>query len=695
MRATLGVCGAVAGLLVTTAPAGAAVVKPSAPTGVTVVGAGTSAVVAWDAASPPDPTISRYKAVATSTTDGTRRCSTVGFVHSCTLPRLRDGGVYRVVVVAYIGAHAGPGSTPVVLVQGAPGAPISVEATIDVGRSTVSFVPPASGDSAITSYTVVATDATDAARGGQTATGPSGPLVVTGLTIGDTYTFTVRATNADGTGPTSAPSAPVVPVPLPGEPTGVHAVAGTGDAVVTFTPPPDPAEAYVAVATDLTTPAGGGQSTTGDASPITVNGLTGGDRYTFTVTAYNGPVAGPQSAASAPVVPKTLISLNAEGSSFVSVAMQEWVGEFDAVNPAQLNWQVATSVIGLNDFSLDRVDFAASDLPYSAQQSTYYPDQPYQYAPDVGSGLALMFNLIGTDGQRITDLNLTPSLVGRIFLGEIARWNDPAIVAANPALATVLPSTPVVPVYRSDAGGENQLLSDYLLHEGAGDLEAAQSAFESGAVGEPSASWPVPAVTVRVDPAVYPAWAAGTPVGEYGSDNAAFYVSAQSSVGSITYVATAFAKEHGVPVANLRNAAGDDVQPTSAHVSTAVAAATTNADLSQDLAGVYADTKPTAYPLSSFSYLVIPCSPGRAAAQGRMCDGPATPSPFGSRKGAALGQFIDYLACAGQEQLSLLGYAPIPPAIIRADFAAIGRLNGAVRPPAPTSANCPNPTLTP
>ena len=46
-------------------------------------------------------------------------------------------------------------------------------------------------------------------------------------------------------------------------------------------------------ATDLTTPANGGESSTDGASPVTVTGLTGGDSYTFTVTAYNGPVAGP------------------------------------------------------------------------------------------------------------------------------------------------------------------------------------------------------------------------------------------------------------------------------------------------------------------------------------------------------------------------------------------------------------------
>ena len=68
-------------------------------------------------------------------------------------------------------------------------------------------------------------------------------------------------------------------------------------------------------------------------------------------------------------------------------------------------------------------------------------------------------------------------------------------------------------------------------------------------------------------------------------------------------------------------------------------------------------------------------------------------SPFDPAKGAALGQFVNFLACAGQQNMSVLGYAPLPPALVQADFAAIGRMNGAVQPPAPTAATCANPYI--
>jgi ABC-type phosphate transport system substrate-binding protein len=677
-------------------PAGAATrlvkMPPAAPIGVVATTGNASSPVSWSPVTPPaGETVTRYLAFASATFASTKHCKAAPGATSCTIPKLTNGVRYTIRVEAYAGLLASPPSSPVTSEPGLPGAPTSVRATIGNGQSTISFTGPTAPDFPVASYTVTAADATTPVNGGQSAAGATSPITVTGLTVGDSYTFTVMAVDRYGSGPASAPSPPVVPVPVPGTPTGVTAVPRYGRATVSFTPPTGLAYGFTVTATDLTTPGNGGESDSDVASPITVSGLNGGDSYTFTVTAYNGPVGGPPSAPSPAVVPETEVQLSATGSTFAAVAMEQWAGQSYLLSDFLVNWQVTTSVTGLDDFAQGDVDFAASDLPYSARQSTYYPTQPYQYLPDVGAGLGLMFNLTGTDGQRITDLNLTPSLIGKIFLGEIARWNDPAVVAANPALASLLPGTPVIPVYRNDASGENYLLTDYLLHLDTVDITAAQTAFEAGVPGQPSATWPVPAAAASYSPTTYPGWTAGYPVGQYGSDNAANFVSALSSQGSITYVEVPYAVEHGFPVASVANTSGADVQPTSRNVSTALQSATFNADWSQNLAGVYASPRATAYPLSSYSYLVTPCSPAQAAGQGSTCDGPGTPSPFDPAKGAALGQFVDFVACAGQQGMSVLGYAPLPPALVEADFDAIGRINGAVQPPAPTAATCANP----
>jgi phosphate transport system substrate-binding protein len=390
-------------------------------------------------------------------------------------------------------------------------------------------------------------------------------------------------------------------------------------------------------------------------------------------------------------------SLQSTGSSFASIAIQQWVGQASTLYGLNINWQVQSSVIGLDDFAQNQVDLGASDIPYSSMQATSNPDVPYQYLPDVAGGLAFMYNLTGNDGQRISNLNLNPQVSDAIFLGKVDTWNSPAIAAINPQLAGDLPPTKIIPVYRSDASGENYLLSDYMLHEDPSSFLAAQNAFQSPLPGQPNANWPTPSSSVNVGSppfsTTYPGWAQSNLIGQNGSDNAANYVSAVSSVGSITYVETAYAKVHNLPVASVVNQSGSAVQPTSVNVATALEAAVLHPDLTQDLSQVYVNPLPNAYPLSAYSYLVSQCSPALAVAQHASCaaDPNGASSNLPASKGQALGQFVSYLACGGQEKMALLGYSPLPPNLVQEDFYAVGRLPGGQEPPPVSAADCKNP----
>jgi hypothetical protein len=116
----------------------------------------------------------------------------------------------------------------------APGAPTGVTATPGNGRAVVAFTPPASdGGAPITAYTVTASP------GGQTATASGSPIEVTGLSNGQSYTFTVTATNSVGAGPTSAPSDSIV-VFGTGRPHPAPPPASTRPPVPDFTPPSGP-----------------------------------------------------------------------------------------------------------------------------------------------------------------------------------------------------------------------------------------------------------------------------------------------------------------------------------------------------------------------------------------------------------------------------------------------------------------------
>lgn len=218
---------------------------------------------------------------------------------------LTNGTPYTFTVTAKnkmgIGPASSPSSPPVTPAT-VPSAPAGIKATASNQQVTVSFTAPASnGGSAITGYTVIWTpkDGSDTNAGSPLAT----THTVTGLTYGTTYTFTVTATNAMGTGPASK-SIKITPATVPSAPTIGTVTAGKKQVSVSFTPTStggDPITSYIV------TPyigSNAGKTTSGAHSPITVKGLTSGTAYTFTVTAKNKLGTGTPSTASSSVVPQ-------------------------------------------------------------------------------------------------------------------------------------------------------------------------------------------------------------------------------------------------------------------------------------------------------------------------------------------------------------------------------------------------------
>jgi predicted RNA-binding protein with TRAM domain len=304
---TLSVSGGSVGTAID-APSAAA---PSSPTAATAFAGNGKATLAWFA--PTDTggsPITGY--TITPYLSGTALAPViVGNVVQTKIKHLTNGDSYTFTVAAINAVGTGPASslsnavTPSTL----PGAPIGAAAVGGHGSATVSFTPPASnGGNAITGYTVEATDTTTRDNGGQVASGSSSPITVTGLTNGDTYTFTVQATNATGSGSPSVASNAVVPSGAPGAPTGATATANSTAATVSFSPPASNGGSaitgYTVTAADTTNAANGGQMASGGTSPITVTGLTNGDTYTFSVTATNAIGTGPPSGPSTGVVPE-------------------------------------------------------------------------------------------------------------------------------------------------------------------------------------------------------------------------------------------------------------------------------------------------------------------------------------------------------------------------------------------------------
>jgi len=354
------------------------------------------------------------------------------------------------------------------------------------------------------------------------------------------------------------------------------------------------------------------------------------------------------------------VTVTGTGSSYAAVAINNWVGQVSNVMGLSINYQTSSSVLGLDNFAQSQVDFAASEVGYSAGQSS--PTHPsfsgYQYLPDVAGATCLMYQLPSATQQPIRNLKLNSAVLTGIFTGAITMWNDPKIQKLNPTVG--LPARAITAVYRSDPSGDNYLFSEYLnLTQPSSWKSYTQSA---NVTDGPTALWPVPSTVPR---SFYAA---------PGSDVASNYVAANP--GSITYVETAYAILHGQPCASIQNASGNFVQPSSTADAIALTHDALYPDLEQNLTGVYEAPEAAAYPISAYSYLVTKT---------------AGMSPS---KGSTLGKFIQFFACQGQISAGQLGYSPLPPNLVADDFAAIKRIPGAAAPPTLDAKNCPNPYLT-
>jgi ABC-type phosphate transport system substrate-binding protein len=354
-------------------------------------------------------------------------------------------------------------------------------------------------------------------------------------------------------------------------------------------------------------------------------------------------------------------TITGAGSSYASVAIDQWVAEISSIDGDSVNYSVSSSVIGLNEFAQQQVTFGASEIGYSTGQANETPPSgyAYQYLPDVAGATCMMFNLDSPiTSQQITSLDLTTAMILGIFTGTITTWGQLATNGLNPELAG--DSSPITTVFRTDASGENYILSDYLntIDPSAWAKYTSVLNFPGG----PQAIWPFPQGNGS-----HPGYNFSNWNGESGSDNASQYV--YSNPGSITYVETAYAIAHHDPCAYVQNLPGDAfVQPSALADAEALLSAKLLPDLEQLLTGVFTDTNPKAYPISAYSYLVTP--------EGQM----------NKAQGAVLGQFVEFLACQGQQSAEQLGYSPLPPNLVDDDFAGIKRIAGAAPPPSTVNA---------
>src|SRR6478672_6501195 len=365
-------------------------------------------------------------------------------------------------------------------------------------------------------------------------------------------------------------------------------------------------------------------------------------------------LAGPASADS-------YVTISGSGSTWSQVAVDAWRVDVHA-NGLTINYNGDGSSAGRLDFIQGLSDFAVSEIPFQLHpEDGSLPEvstRPYAYLPIVAGGTSFMYNLT-VGGVRVTDLRLSGPTLAKIFTGQITRWNDPAITRDY---GKTLPDIPIIPVVRSDGAGASAQFTLYMQSQAPSIYcPFIRSKLHLSGSACPSVSF-------------YPAF--GSSKAQNGSNGVANYVSASYGAGAIGYVEYAYAKRINFPVVSLLNKGGYFSQPTAGNVAVALTKAKINPNLTQNLQSVYTNPDPRAYPMSSYSYMVVPTT---------------TAAPFNTDKGKTLSTFVNYFLCTGQQKASILGYSPLPKNLVEAGFKQVARIPGAVT--SPSISQCDNPAL--
>src|SRR3954464_10006026 len=301
------------------------------------------------------------------------------------------------------------------------------------------------------------------------------------------------------------------------------------------------------------------------------------------------------------------ILINGAGATFPFPIYSKWFSDYNKLHPdIQINYQSIGSGGGIKQITERTVDFGASDAPLTDEQMKKAPG--LQHIPTVMGAVVIVWNLPG-----VPELRIAPEVLANIYLGKIAKWNDPALKKDNPAAR--LPDTAITVAHRSDGSGTTNIFTDY--------LSKVSPEWKSGPGKGTSVNWPV---------------------GLGGKGNEGVTGMVKQNEGAIGYVELAYANQNKLPTAELRNHDGQWVKPTLEGVSAAAAKATIPDDYRVSITD---QPGKDAYPIAAFTYLLVYRDQQNA------------------QKGDALLEFLWWAEHEGQKDAAALDYAPLPKAVVQ------------------------------
>jgi phosphate transport system substrate-binding protein len=304
-----------------------------------------------------------------------------------------------------------------------------------------------------------------------------------------------------------------------------------------------------------------------------------------------------------PVVGQT--TLVGAGATFPYPIYSKWFSEYHKVHSdVQINYQSIGSGGGIRQVTSGTVDFGASDMPMTDKQLSDVKTKILNLPTVLGADVPA-YNIPGVTGE----VKFTPEALAGIFLGKISKWNDKAITSANPGVN--FPDKEIIVVHRSDGSGTTFIWTDY--------LSKVSPEWKSQVGSDTSVKWPVG-------------------LGQKGNEGVAG--SLRQMAGSIGYVELIYAVQNNIPYGSVRNSAGVFVKASLDSVTAAAASAPKMpADFRVSITNAPGKD---AYPISSFTWLLIPAQ-SKDAAKGKM-----------------LADFLSWMVSDGQKMTSSLSYAPLP-----------------------------------
>jgi phosphate transport system substrate-binding protein len=284
-----------------------------------------------------------------------------------------------------------------------------------------------------------------------------------------------------------------------------------------------------------------------------------------------------------------------------------------------ISYDAVGSSAGITRFAAGQVNFGATDVPASAAALAGAHGGPALQVPvDLGA-VAVAYNVPGLNGTR---LKLNGPALAEIFLGQITKWDDPALTALNPDAG--LPDAYITVVHRSDGSGTTYIFSNYL--------------------SEVSPAW---ARTVGTGRSLR--W----PTGAGAAGNSGVAHDVETIPYSIGYAETSYTSGNAQGYAAIANRDGNYVIPDPGAIA---ADAATKTDITATDFSIVNQPGPAAYPISGYSWVLI------SARQS------------GQATGEALVSLLSWLTQAGQSYAAELGYVPLPPTVQRLATAMLARV---------------------